>query len=123
VLGPEKLTLRDAVRRVARVAGKKPLMFRMPLWFHYILGWMVERMMKTPLVSVAQVRMLAEGLSEPSPPCATLPPELGLKIAFSEEQIRNGLPAAGPFRFRDLRCCRQKAPSRPHLHSVFFEMP
>ena len=124
VLGPEELTLRDAVKRVARVVQKRPLMFRMPVWFHYILGWVVERVMRTPLVSTAQVRMLSEGLSEPSPQCATLPPEIAPSIAFSEEQIRKGLPAPGPFRFRDLRCCAgEKTHGHRHLHHVFFEMP
>jgi NADH dehydrogenase len=124
VLGPEEMTLRQAVRQVAHVVGKHPLMFPMPLWFHYVLGWFVERIMKTPLVSLAQVRMLSEGLVEPSPPCATLPAELAPKIAFSDDQIRRGMPTPGPFRFRDLRCCRRKkAPCHPHLHGAFFEMP
>jgi uncharacterized protein YbjT (DUF2867 family) len=124
VLGPEELTLRQAVKRVARVVQKRPLMFRMPVWFHYLLGWFVERMMKTPLVSVAQVRMLAEGLAEPNPPCPALPPELAPKIPFSENQIGKGLPPAGPFRLHDLRCCRHtKIIAHSHLHRAFFEMP
>ncbi|HEY2081662.1 MAG TPA: nucleoside-diphosphate sugar epimerase, partial [Verrucomicrobiae bacterium] len=124
VLGPEELTLRQAVRRVACVVGKKPVMFRMPVWFHYILGWIVERVMSTPVVSVAQVRMLSEGLVEPDPPCAALPPELAPVIPFSEKQIRNGLPPAGPFHLRDLRrCCGDKTPQHAHHHRVFFEMP
>lgn len=124
VLGPEELTLRDAVKRVAHVAQKRPVMFRMPVWFHYLLGWFVERMMKTPLVSVAQVRMLSEGLAEPNPPCPTLPAELAPKIPFSENQIRKGLPPAGPFRMRDLRCChRTRIIGHSHLHRAFFEMP
>lgn len=121
VLGPEELTLRQAVRKVACVVGKRPLMFPMPLWFNYILGWFVERVMKTPLVSVAQVRMLSEGLAEPSPQCAALPAKLAPKIAFSDDQIRKGLPAPGPFRPRDLRCCRRKTlAGHRHLHHVFF---
>ena len=103
VVGPEELTLREAVRRVARVTGRRPLMFPMPLWFHYVLGWIVEKIMRVPLVSVAQVQMLAEGLAEPLPPCDALPPELAPKTPFSEEQIRNGLPPPGPFRLRDFR--------------------
>ncbi len=106
VLGPEKLTLREAVRRVARVVGKRPLMFPLPVWFHYILGWCVERIMTVPLVSVAQVQMLSEGLSEPWQPCKPLPPALAPKIPFSEDQIRKGLPPAGRFHLRDIRCCR-----------------
>jgi len=124
VLGPEEMTLREAVKRVARVVGKNPFMFRMPVWFHYLLGWFVERLMKTPLVSTAQVRMVAEGLATPEPSCATLPAELAPKIPFSDEQIRKGLPAAGPFTLKDLRCCRRRSHAwHPHLHGVFFEMP
>lgn len=124
VLGPEQLTLRAAVRRVARVVGMKPLMFPLPLWFHYALGWCVEKIMTVPLVSVAQVQMLAEGLAEPSLPCEPLPAELSPKLPFSEDQIRKGLPPAGPFGVRDIRCCRNNNHgSHARAHRVFFEMP
>lgn len=124
VLGPEELTLREAVRRVARVTGKKPLMFPLPLWFHHVLGWFVERMMKVPLVSVAQVRMLSEGLAEPCPPCELPPRELASRISFSEEQISAGLPPAGPFGLHDIRCCyRIHGTEAQHLRRVFLEMP
>lgn len=124
VLGPEEMTLCQAVRRVARVVGKRPLMFPMPVWFHYILGWFVERVMRTPLVSIAQVRMLSEGMTEPLPQCDALLPELAPKIPFSEDQIRKGLPDPGPFRPSDLRCCkRNDGTHHPHLHRAFFEMP
>ncbi len=33
--GPEKMTLRDIVSRVAAVIGRKPIMIRLPLWSHY----------------------------------------------------------------------------------------
>lgn len=124
VLGPEQLTLRQAVRRVARVVGRHPMMFPLPLWFHYTLGWFVERLMVVPLVSVAQVRMLSEGLAEPCPRCEEVPPELASKIHFSEEQIRKGLPPAGPFRLRDIYCCRrERTTAYPHKHRAFFELP
>jgi NADH dehydrogenase len=122
VLGPEELTLRQAVRRVARVVGKRPLMFPLPVWFHYMLGWFVERLMTVPLVSTAQVQMLSEGLAEPAPPCDMMPPDLAPRLLFSEERIRAGLPAPGPFTLRDLRCCQAKG--RPsHFDNVFFTMP
>jgi nucleoside-diphosphate-sugar epimerase len=107
VLGPETLTLRQAVLRVARVVGKRPIGFPMPLWFHYALGWLVERVMTAPLVSVAQVRMLSEGLAEACPPCDAMPSELAPRIPFDEEQIRKGLPPAGPFGLGDIRCCQR----------------
>ena len=125
MLGPEQLTLRQVVRRVARVVGRRPLMFPLPVWFHYVLGWCVERIMAVPLVSVAQVRMLDEGLAEPAPPCDSVPPDLAPQTAFTEEQIRKGLPPPGPFSWRDIRCCDGSGSERNHSHSkrVFFEMP
>ena len=107
VVGPETLGLRQAVLRVAGVVGRRPIAFPLPLWFHYGLGWFVEKIMTTPLVSVAQVRMLSEGLAEPLPPCELVPAELAPGIPFSEEQIRKGLPPAGRFRLSDLRCCHR----------------
>jgi nucleoside-diphosphate-sugar epimerase len=112
VVGPEELTLREAVRRVAHTAGPRPIMFPLPVWFHYMLGWCLERMMAVPMVSVAQVRMLIEGLAEPALPCDPMPPELAPKMRFSDENIRRGLPAAGPFQLRYLRCCRAIISSR-----------
>jgi NADH dehydrogenase len=121
VLGPDKMTLRQAVRRVARVVGRRPLMFPMPVWFHYLLGWCVERIMTVPLVTVAQVRMQVEGLAEPCPPCDALPPDLTPHIPFSDDQIRKGLPEARSFGWRDIRCCQQFSPHGRHC--VFFEIP
>lgn len=123
VLGPETLTLRQAVKRVAMVVKRKPLMIRLPVRFHYIFGWFVERIMKTPVVSVAQVRMLFEGLAEPQPACATLPAGLAPAIPFTEEQIRKGLPAPGAFGLRDIRCCHRAKTIGHHIHSAFFELP
>jgi hypothetical protein len=96
------------VRRVARVVGRHPLMFPLPVWFHYILGWVVERCMVVPLVSTAQVRMLSEGIAEAAPPCGTLPEPLRPTILFSDEQIRRGLPPAKAFGLADLRLCARR---------------
>ena len=125
VLGPEELTLRQAVRRVASVVGRRPIMFPMPVWFHRVLGWCLERIMKVPMVSSAQVRMLDEGLAEPAPLCDLAPPDLAPRIRFTTEQIRKGLPEPGPFTWRDLRCCNRQHAGLEHKHSkrVFFEMP
>ncbi len=124
VLGPEELTLREAVRRVARVVGRRLCMFPMPVWFHYLLGWCVERIMKVPMVSVAQVRMLCEGLAEPAPACDSLPTELAPRLRFTEEQIRKGLPPPGPFTWRDLRYCADRGGPDPRRSKrAFFEMP
>ncbi|MGD1083119.1 MAG: NAD(P)H-binding protein [Verrucomicrobiota bacterium] len=104
VLGPEEMTLRQAVGRVAGVVGKRPVMVRLPLFFHYALAWALERAMRTPLVSLAQVRILSEGIVEPLPPCEWAPDDLSPRLPFTEEQIRRGLPAPGAFSFSDLRC-------------------
>jgi hypothetical protein len=105
VMGPETLTLRAAVRRVAAVLGKRPVMFRMPLWFHYTFAWLLERIMTIPLISLAQVRILSEGIVAAAPPCGELPDELKPQTPFSEEEIRRGLPEGRPFQLSDLRCC------------------
>ncbi len=103
VVGPEEMPLPEAVRRVARVVGKVPWMIRMPLWFHYPLGWVVERLMTVPMVSIAQVKMLAEGLVEPLPPTPMTLDDLAPKTLFTDEQIRKGLPEPKGFGLRDLR--------------------
>ena len=104
VLGPEELTLRAAVQRVAEVVGRRPLMFPLPLAFHYLMAWCLEWCMPIPLVSRAQVRILSEGIVEPWPPCGPLPADLAPRLPFSREQIQRGLPAPGPFGWRDCRC-------------------
>ena len=58
----------------------------------------------TALVSLAQVRMLSEGLVEALPPCEPVPADLAPRIEFSEAQIRKGLPEPGAFGLADCRC-------------------
>ena len=65
VLGPEEIYLSEAVRRVAEVVGKQPLMF--------------------PL------RILSEGVSEPGSPVVPLPYDLVPTRRFTTDQIRAGL--------------------------------
>jgi uncharacterized protein YbjT (DUF2867 family) len=104
ILGPEQLKLSDAVRRVALVIGKRPLYSPAPIAFHWLLSVILEKIMKVPLVSQAQVRILSEGIIEALPPCANLPEDLLPATPFSEEQIRRGLPEARHFGMKDLRC-------------------
>jgi len=94
VTGPEELTLGDVVRRVARAIGRAVAVVPMPVWFHYALARAIELLPWTPLVSVAQVRMLAEGISVAEPPCDQLPPDLLPRIRLTVEQVRRGLPGA-----------------------------
>jgi NADH dehydrogenase len=108
VTGPEAMPLTEAVRRVARVVGKHPLMFPMPLWFHYALGWVCEKAMTIPLISIGQVRILSEGVVQPLPVCETVPDDLKPRHAFTAEQIRAGLPAPKAFGLTDCRCFAHK---------------
>jgi NADH dehydrogenase len=103
VTGPEELTLAEAVRRVAAVVGRHPWFFRLPVAAHYLLAWCFEQTMHVPLVALAQVRILAEGVVEPLPACPPPPDDLLPRTRFTEAQIRRGLPPPGPFGWRDCR--------------------
>ena len=105
LLGPEEIYLSEAVRRVAEVVGKRPLMFPLPVSFHYLFARLFELIMKVPLTSLAQVRILAEGVVTPGSPVERVPYDLVPRRRFSAEQIRNGLPEPGAFGISDLRCC------------------
>jgi NADH dehydrogenase len=63
--------------------------------------------MRVPLVSTAQVRMLAEGLTEPLPPTPFVPADLTPRTMFTNDQIRDGLPEPKPFGAGGLRCCER----------------
>jgi NADH dehydrogenase len=106
VLGPDEMLLSDAVRRVATVIGRRPVYVRLPVAGHLALARMCEAVMRVPLISVAQVHILAEGVVEASPTAAGPPPDLVPTTPFSDEVIRAGLPEAGPFGCSDLRWCR-----------------
>lgn len=107
VLGPEALPVSHLVRRVARVLDRRLLVVRLPVAVHYALAWLFESLMTTPLVTLAQVRMLAEGIATPLPGADPPPADLMPAILLSDHQIRRGLPAPGPFGLRDLRCCHR----------------
>lgn len=103
ITGPEDMDFEVAARRVAAVLGKRPLFIRAPVFFHCLLGWILERIMTVPLVSMAQVRILSEGIVEPLPDCEPLPEDLLPRTPFSDLQIRKGIPEPGRFGLRDLR--------------------
>ena len=105
ITGPEEMRLGDAARRVGNVIGRHPLYFRIPIAFHRMLAFALERVMTIPLVSRAQVRILAEGIVDPWPPYEELPSDLVPATHFTDDQIRRGLPEPGPFAAGDLRCC------------------
>lgn len=108
VTGAEELYLSEAVRRVARVAGRRIRMVRAPIWFHYLLARLCEWTMKVPLVARAQVRILSEGVTKPALTCDALPYDLMPTRSFTDEQIRKGLPEPGPFGLDDLRWCASR---------------
>ena len=105
VLGPEEIYLSEAVRRVAEVVGKQPLMFPLPVVCHLSMASFFEWTMKVPLTSLAQVRILSEGVVEPGSPVVPLPYDLVPTRRFTTDQIRSGLPEPGPFCVGDLRLC------------------
>ena len=105
VVGPEEIYLSEAVRRVAEVVGKQPLMFPLPVVCHLSMASFFEWTMKIPLTSLAQVRILSEGVVEPGSPVVPLPYDLVPTRRFTTDQIRSGLPESGPFCVGDLRLC------------------
>jgi NADH dehydrogenase len=108
-LGPEQLSLGDAVRRVAETVGRRPLFVRFPIWAHRVLAILFEAAMRIPLVSRAQVEILAEGVVEPLPFADPPPDDLAPQTPFSQAVIRTGLPERGGFGRRDLRWCSRWA--------------
>lgn len=106
VTGAEELRLRDAVRRIAAVLNRRVLIFPMPVWIHRVMARVYESTMKIPLVALAQVRILQEGVSEAAPWADELPADLQPSLRFTPALIRDGLPEPGPFTLDDLRCSR-----------------
>lgn len=105
LLGAEEIYLREAVRRVAEVVGRQPVMFPLPVWCHELMAHLFELTMKVPLASRAQIRILSEGVVEAGSPVTPVPYDLIPTRRFTPEQIRNGLPMPAPFCVGDLRWC------------------
>lgn len=91
VLGPEVMTLGDAVWRVARAQGKLVAVIPLPALFHFTMASVLERMSPKPLVSVAQVRMLSEGMDKPWKDSEMLPEDLQPKTFFTADEIKAAL--------------------------------
>jgi uncharacterized protein YbjT (DUF2867 family) len=103
IVGPTEIEFDDAARLVASVIGKRRLFLRSPVGIQFAMAWMAERLMKVPLVSIAQVRMLQEGIVKPVGDLDSLPGNLTQSTRFDESEVRAALPSAGPFRLEDLR--------------------
>src|SRR5204863_601901 len=63
LVGPEELPLEAAARRVAAACHCRPLFIRSPVVAHLVIAWLAEKTMKVPLLSLAQARILAEGVT------------------------------------------------------------
>jgi hypothetical protein len=63
--------------------------------------------MNVPLISVAQVRILAEQVVTPTLAPDSLPADLVPSTPFDQHTIRAGLPDPGPFPLTELRCWRR----------------
>ena len=93
VIGPEEFPFSTAARRISRAMGKPFLLvLPFPVVVQRLLAWVSERFMPKPLITKAQVQMLADGVSKPLPDSQLLPEDLTPKTLFTEEQIQNGLP-------------------------------
>jgi NADH dehydrogenase len=106
VVGPETLDLREIVRRVGSVVGRRPTCVRLPVAAHLALAWVAEQTMRVPLIARAQVRILAEGATDAAPFGDPPPIDLQPAVRFEATAIRAGLPPDGRgFTHRDLRWC------------------
>lgn len=105
VMGADEVTLGEAIRRIARVAGRRPAFVPVPTWSIRILAQLTECLMVVPLVAKAQARMLAEGVSEAMPPAPEPPIDIRPTRSFSDARIRAALPE-GRFTIDDLRATR-----------------
>jgi NADH dehydrogenase len=103
VVGPEAMWLGDAVERVAEAVGRRPIFVRAPVGFHHLIAVVAEAVMRVPLVSKAQVRILAEGITTAAPHALDLPKDLRPTTRFDHAAIVAGLPPPGPFTRSDLR--------------------
>ena len=105
VTGPDELTLRQVVERVADMVGKRPVVVPMPIAAQRLIAAIAEWTMVVPLISRAQVRILAEGVVVSLAAADPLPPDLVPRTPFDTGSILAGLPEPGGFGRADLRWC------------------
>ncbi|USZ70343.1 NAD-dependent epimerase/dehydratase family protein [Natronosalvus halobius] len=105
VTGPEELTVAELVKRVGDAIGRNPIVVPAPVRAHLVSAWAQERILETPVVTTAGVRMLAEEATEPAPKavCDPLPEVLEPTRPCSRRRIEAGLPQLEPFGVGDLR--------------------
>jgi uncharacterized protein YbjT (DUF2867 family) len=92
VTGPEEFPFSQAAKRIAAAMGKSILVIPLPVFFHRMLAFFSERFMPKPLITKAQVQMLADGISEAPSESIPLPEEFAPQTRFTQEEIKRGLP-------------------------------
>lgn len=92
-LGPEEMSFETAARRVAAAVGRSPIFVPLPVAVHRVLAVAWEATMRVPLLSRAQVEILAETLAEPALPVDPLPPDLRSPTLFTQAVVASQLPA------------------------------
>jgi len=91
VLGPEEMTLGDAVQRIARVKKKAALVLPLPGLLHLGMAAVMEKLTANPLVTVAQIQMLSDDMSTPAKGTDLPDDDLQPKTYLTEEVIRAAL--------------------------------
>lgn len=103
VTGAREITLQAAVETVGDAIGRRPRFVRLPVAVHYGLALVLERVMRVPLISLAQVRILSESLVEASGPVDPLPGDLQPRTGFGAASIADQLPKPERFGRSDLQ--------------------
>lgn len=94
VVGPERLTLREVVKRTAAAVGAPAWILPTPVALMRIPVFFMEKLFRHPLSTRAQLNMLVEGLEGDPGPARR---ELGLEPApFTPERLRPLLPRRPP---------------------------
>lgn len=111
LVGPTEIEFDDAARLVAKVIGIRRPFVRAPMAFHSVMAHIGERLMTVPLLSLAQVRILQEGVVQATCAPDSMADDLVPSTPFDLGSIRSGLPEPGPFRLDDLSWCASRRQS------------
>ncbi|MHB8220890.1 MAG: hypothetical protein ACYDHU_11325 [Acidimicrobiales bacterium] len=103
LIGPTEIGFDGVARPVSRVLGKRLPLVRMPFAFHSLLALLAERLTTAPLISLAQGRVLREGVIAAFMAPEEVPIDLAPVTAFAEPAVRAGLPDLGRFGRGDVR--------------------
>ena len=110
VTGPETVTLRQAVERVAEAAGSRITPLEYPSGIRQTAAWTVEKLFRQKnWLRPARLRLFGEPLDAALPYGAPPPKDLRPLIPFTTETIRESLPVA---KARELEGFPEPRPSR-----------